>query len=75
MLSHLKHQSVLHALNLQSVENGRNLSLKLHVDHSADDLHTSSPTCEICPFLEVTALAVEKSRAPLMRVFINIIND
>ena len=75
MLSHLKDKSVLHTLNLKSVENGRNLSLKLHVDHSPDDLHNSSPTCEICPFFEVTALPVEKSLAPLIRVFINIIND
>ena len=75
MLSDLEDKSVLHSLNLKSVENGRNLPLKLHINDSTDDLHTSIRTCEICPFLEVTTLPVEKSRAPLIRVFINIIND
>lgn len=75
MLGDLEHKSVLHALDLERVEDGRNLALKLHVNHSADDLRPPSRTCEICPFLEVPALAVEKSRAPLIRVFINMIND
>lgn len=38
MLSHLKNESVLSVLNLQGVKNGRQFSIELHVDNSADNL-------------------------------------
>ena len=38
MLSHLENESVLSVLHLKSVEDGRQFSIELHVDDSADNL-------------------------------------
>src|SRR5260221_5217806 len=42
MLRDLEHQTVAAVLRLERVENGRQMSLELHVDHGADDLRDAS---------------------------------
>jgi hypothetical protein len=74
MLGDLENESVLDTLHLEGVEDGRDLTLELHVDDGADDLRGKGATWEIWPFLRAAALTVEKSElAPLMRLRINII--
>jgi hypothetical protein len=73
VLGDLEHKPVLDALDLESVEDGRDLALELHVHDSTDDLSGKATTCEIWPFFRVAALAVEKrDRAPLIMLRINI---
>ena len=60
VLCDFEDQSVLDALDLQRVEDRRDLPLKLHVDHGADDLYGVRVTWEIWPFLRAAAFAPEK---------------
>ena len=52
MLGDLKYKSVFDSLDLEGVEDGWDVSLKLHVDDGTDDLHRMGCTCEICPAFE-----------------------
>ena len=60
VLCDFEDESVLDALDLQRVEDGRDLPLELHVDHGADDLYEVGATWEIWPFLRAAAFAPEK---------------
>lgn len=42
MLGDLEHKTVLSTLDLKSVEDGREISVELHVDDGTDDLRDSS---------------------------------
>mmetsp|Transcript_51526 Transcript_51526/g.154029 ORF Transcript_51526/g.154029 Transcript_51526/m.154029 type:complete len:210 (-) Transcript_51526:163-792(-) len=58
VLRHLQHQPVLEALHLQSVEDGRQSRVKLHVHHGADDLRDlASRSSRGGPLCEAPALA------------------
>jgi len=62
-LSHFEDESMLDSFNLESVEDGWNLSFELHINDCSNDLHNIRCTCEICPFLEETGLAAVQNAA------------
>jgi len=68
MLGNFEDQPVLDSFDLKSIEDGGNVSLKLHIYDCADDLAIRVRTWEICPFLRVAvAFAVEKAWMVLLR--------
>ena len=42
MLGHLKHQPALTVSHLQSIENGREALIELHIHHSTDHCHDAA---------------------------------
>jgi hypothetical protein len=42
MLGDLKHKTVLSSFNLESVKDGRKLTVELHIDDGTNDLRNSS---------------------------------